>query len=111
MALTLVKRKVWVAGDRKEVIFDATFDASYPTGGLALDMSLATGLGLDIETTHVDGGISQTGLLVVYDATAGKLKAFWCAGAGAVPTEVTATTSLATHTVRLRAIGKGGAAA
>jgi hypothetical protein len=111
VALTLSKKKVWVDGDRKEVIFDATFDASYPTGGLALDTTVATGIGLEIEVTHIDGGVSNNGLIVNYDAAAGKLKAFWSSAAGSVPSEVTNATNLSTHTVRLRAVGKGGAAA
>ena len=57
MALTINVVRSYVTGDRRAVVADVTFDASYATGGLPLTV----GFGLELELTRLDGGIAPTG--------------------------------------------------
>lgn len=106
MALTVTPVKVWVNGDRKEAIYDITFDSSYPTGGEALT---AATLGLADELNYVSDAVAWNGTLAVltkYDYVNSTLLAFK-SNTAANPQEVANGASLASYKVRLHAIGKG----
>lgn len=81
-------------------------DGAYPTGGTAAMLAAIQakiGAGRDIlAVIPQDCG----GYMVTYDHTADKLKVYWCAGAGAVPVEVTNTTNLSAVTFNLTIISK-----
>lgn len=106
MGLTVTPVKVWANGDRKEAIYDITFDSSYPTGGEALTKAT---LGLEIELNYVSDAVAWNGTLAVltkYDYVNSKLVAFK-SNTAANPQEVGDTASLANYKARLHAIGKG----
>jgi hypothetical protein len=94
MALTLKLVRTSVQGNTRVNYYDATFDASYATGGLALkpsDVGLSRIVAVDASPV---GGRSFP-----YVASTGKLQAF------GGTTEVTNTTDLSAVTTRLSAEG------
>lgn len=102
MALTVTLRKVFVTGDRKEVVADVLFDNSYLTGGEALT---GTQLGLEGELNVIDATPALTGQTFSYDYTNAKLLA-WVGG-----TQVANAVDLSAVTTRVVAVGKGSASA
>jgi hypothetical protein len=105
--ITNVKDTIW--GNQRVKHRHLTFDSSYPAGGLALkpsDVGLKT-----IDQVIVAGPARKndatSAVLASYDHTNGKVLAFWSAGSGAAPTQVTATTDLSTYTARVTIIGSG----
>lgn len=95
MALTVSNVKRDLTRVNKVVIADVTFDASYPTGGLALTPGQ---LGLKEITTVNDDGVG--GRTFPYNRSTGKLMAF------ASTTEVANATNLSAVTTRLTVIGR-----
>jgi hypothetical protein len=113
-ACTAVIQKVYIIGDRKEVIADVTMSSSYATGG---DTCPQTLLGLDLEQNIVDVcGRAFNGTLAFdahYNHATSKMLLFGTSGtpgAAVGDPEVTAGTNVAAYVVRVRAIGKGPAA-
>lgn len=96
MALTFIQRHNFVSGDRREAIFDVTFDNSYPTGGEAItprDFGLTS---LD----YIDSNQAPGGKSVSWDPVNKKLLVF----SGA--TEATNASDQSTLTIRLHATGR-----
>lgn len=56
MAVTVTIVEKFVIGDRKAVVADVLFDASYPAGGEAVT---AANFGFDLEITHIVGNIAR----------------------------------------------------
>lgn len=112
MAVTVTIIDSYVVGDRKEVIADIVFDASYPAGGEAVT---AADFGFDLEITHVACGLARdpdtadNAVALDFDSAASAIVAFWgdySNAADGVLIEVPATTSLAAYTARVVAKGK-----
>lgn len=112
MAVTVTIVDSYVIGDRKEVIADIVFDASYPAGGEAVT---AADFGFDLEITHVACGLARdpdavdNAVALDFDSAASKVVAFWgdySNAADGVLVEVADTTSLAAYTARVVAKGK-----
>jgi hypothetical protein len=113
-ACTAAIQKVYIIGDRKEVIADVTMSGSYATGG---DTCPATLLGLDLELNIVDVcGRAYNGTLAFdahYNHATNKMMLFGTnatPGAAVGDPEVPSTTNVAAYVVRVRAVGKGPAA-
>lgn len=89
-------------GNRKEVVATVAFDSSYPTGGESLTPASLGFQAFDFVTFDHNSGYSFS-----YDHTNSKVLAYWVDTTtdGAALAEVTDTTSLATVTARMRAIG------
>lgn len=112
MALTVASvtgAKDFVLGNKKAKTRVITFDASYATGGESLTAKDFGFRSLDAVIVHgaarkADG---TSALIANYDYTASTMMAYWSAGAGAAPTQVTAATDLSTYSVRVTAIGSG----
>ena len=109
MALTLtplLNQDVW--GAYKARYCTATFDNSYPTGGLDV-VSPAKGVGIqNVRGVLVFDGCASTGHLVRYDEVNKKLMAWQGdnANAAAAPAvQVTNGTNLATAAVKVLVIG------
>lgn len=115
MALTLTKvaETPWVNGNKKEVLYDATFDSSYADNGEAL---VATDVGLR-KILHVSDGVARKSdgsdaVLTSYDYTNEKLLAFRqkdpaaAGGADIALPEVGNTADLSAYSVRLRILGR-----
>lgn len=101
MALTQTEIARTVFGNKRVVLTDVTFDASYPTGGesfLPADVGLVA-IDAVIAASHA---IDSTPVIraVQYDPAAGTLLAFL-----EDFTEVTAATDLSAFTVTLQVIG------
>tara|TARA_R100000231_G_scaffold88704_3_gene67161 strand:- start:626 stop:937 length:312 start_codon:yes stop_codon:yes gene_type:complete len=91
MALTVEQLgRTNVTGNRLTVALKVTFDASYPTGGEALDLTAYVS---NIETVHVE---VSGGFVFQYDRTNKKLKAFEAGGDGDALDEVDNATNLST---------------
>lgn len=114
-SVTFTKSKVFVVGDRKEVIGTVTLTGSYTTGGESVPGSL---LGLDLEVTDVQcGNAVVTGGVfdAEYNNTTGKLQLFGAVDATPAANEASPELAAAAipggpANVRIRAIGKGKAA-
>lgn len=99
-----------VSGNYKLAYRQFVFDNSYTTGGYT---ATAATFGLRrIIYTHPGLAINDQGagdstktLFVRRNATTNKLQAFWSAGSGAAPVEVTGTTDLSTYRVIMEAVG------
>jgi hypothetical protein len=104
MALTVSTVRKGVVGDMRYSIVDVTFDASYPTGGESVTPA---DFGFTTDIFHVDGGVSDTGIVVGFIDSTSKLKAYWVDTTvdGAGMAEVVDTTNLSTADVRLFALG------
>lgn len=105
MALSIVKKKEFVIGDRKAVLADVTFDNSYPTGGEPLAKK---DLFFDVEVDHVDASPAG-GFTFHWDDANAKLLAYQGdnTNAAAAPSvQVANATDLHTVTTRVFAIGK-----
>ena len=72
MALTIDEVTSWSIGDRRAVIANVDFDASYPTGGESLTAA-DLGFSLSVDLVLAE---PQTGLIFEYDRTNSKLLAF-----------------------------------
>lgn len=109
MAATVVVNSKWVAGDRKEVQATVTFDASYPTGGLAVTLAQ---LGFRNRVTGIIAGGARDGSGNRYDidwngsATAPKLIASRTNAINGPQQEVPNATNLSTFSVGIIAVGK-----
>jgi hypothetical protein len=111
---TFVPSKVYIIGDRKEVIGVLTMSSSYATGG---DTALPALFGLDLELNIVELPNDVTnGTLsfrAVWDNVNNKIKLFGnnaTPGAAVADPEVTNATNVAAYTGIVRAVGKGSAA-
>ena len=95
MALTIAPVSVGVAGNRRVVVADVTFDSSYDSGGEAFTPAL---LGLTvIETVLCEDSGTET---IVYDRANGKLRIYTADG-----TEQGTGTSAATIATRVTVRG------
>lgn len=109
MALTITKVASYVAGDGRTVVFDATFDSRYASGGESLT---PVDMGLDYELRSVVAAPAG-GRVFQYDYGREKLVAFEVPEmdgdrASAQPlAEVVADTDLSRVTTRVVATGKG----
>jgi hypothetical protein len=115
MALTVTNTKVYVIGDRKEVIATVTFDSSYANAGSGVHGEALVGsdLGLDIQLDYVSCGpaTSADGLhayVVAWDSTNSKLTV-WKSNGTTDLIPVANAVDLSTYTCRVRAVGKGKA--
>ena len=114
MGLTLALVSQNVRGDRKEVVFTATFDSSYLNSGSGVhgEPLVGSDIGLDLQLDYVE----PIGLLAPTDTSAayvahynkadGELQAYKANGTtNIIP--VASGVDLSTYTVTLRAVGKG----
>lgn len=116
VTFTITKQKVYVVGDRKEVIADVACTGTPTVGG---DAITATQLGLDIEMDVVGcsnasnaGGTSGLAVAPVHgSATPTSVPlVFYVQGTAAAGTSMVAYTgATAGLTFRVRAVGKGPA--
>lgn len=97
MALTVVRDRRTVWGDRRVTFLNVTFDASYPTGGESLTPAMA---GLTEFDAVVQHGVSTHS--VVHSGTTNLLLVYLVSTAA----EVADTTDLSALTVQLICIGK-----
>lgn len=123
MALTINILEVFVVGDRKEVWFDATFDATYPDEGEPFDPAnkpgdATPGINLELGARVEDGlavaAAGENAAPVHYDDVAKTLVAYEYNGAEtgvARLQEVAAGAGVDGFVARLRAVGKGSAVA
>lgn len=91
MALTISKVASYVTGDGRTVVFDATFDDSYPTGGESLT-DADMGLGVEVRTVTAE---PAGGLYFEYDYTNSKLVAKFPTGGARAPATATAPVATA----------------
>ena len=112
MAVTVTKVESFVIGDRKMVIADVLFDASYAIGGEAVT---ASNFGFDLEITHIWGAVARdpdaadNAVVLDFDEANSKLIAFWSNNDGVADgplIEVPDTTALSAYTARVVAVGK-----
>lgn len=101
MALALAIKQSFVTGDRLKVVIDITGDTSYPTGGSALDFSVAPFSFSEIDVVEPQLPISGV-RAYQYDYTNKKLKGF-----SAFNTEITNTTNCSADVIRAVVTGKG----
>lgn len=104
MALTLTKvGRNNVAGNLDFLIYDVTFDSSYPAGGESLT---AADVGLT-KIFYVSDGVSDTGYVTRYNYSTSKLQAFDSDYSTSTdgPLQETGTTNLATSDVRVLIVG------
>jgi hypothetical protein len=98
-----------VVGNQRMVVRSVTFDSSYVTGGEPVS---ASQFGLkQINAVVVAGAVRKndatSALIASYDHVNQTLVAYWSAGSGAAPLQVTNATDLSAYSVRLIVFGYG----
>lgn len=88
----------------RRILVEATFDASYTSGGESLGSS---DVRLDsLDTVSVLSGVTASGYVVRHDAAAGTLQVFVEADVGGPLAEAADGTDLSGETVRLEVTGR-----
>lgn len=95
----------WV-GNQREVVLEASFDASYTAGGEALTAGDA---GLrEIDNVNIESGASESGYVARWDDANGTLMMFEeTDSTSASLGEVAGSTDLSTETLRVTVRGRG----
>ena len=94
-------QEVWTENSlgAKHTIVNVTMSASYATGGDACDFQASGGVLGRAAPLAVLAFPTSTGFVPVWDSVNKKMKLFWCAGSGAVLTEITNATNVSTTVV------------